>query len=180
MANDLKQQHVSSLVEKLEKNPNFALIAFGKTSHKTLEQLRRELKKNTANLHVVKNTLFEKTLSKLAIKNPRVKNLKTKALPIKEKTALLSFTGDWSQSLKSFYESSKKDENLSFKVGLIDNTVYEAEDLKKIAQLPGRAELIAKMLGQMKAPMTNVVYNMKFNMQKLVFVLSEKSKKALR
>ena len=177
MANTKKQSLVTELLDTLEKNNNFALVKFEKTAHTSLEGLRRELKKNDATLKVMKNTLLEKALSKLSSKKNELKNFQKKALPIKENTGLLALKADWNKGLGAFYQYTKKDSTLSFKAAILDNEVYLTDDLNRIATLPSRPELIAKVIGGMKSPSSKLVYAMKFNMQKLVYVLSEKSKK---
>ena len=83
--------------------------------------------------------------------------------------------GDWAEGLKAYYEKVKTDNAFSFKFGYIDEQVYEAGDLKKLAQLPSKNELYAKILGGMKNPMVRTTRSLKYNMQKFVYILSQKS-----
>ncbi|HVJ13642.1 MAG TPA: 50S ribosomal protein L10, partial [Burkholderiales bacterium] len=43
------------------------------------------------------------------------------------------------------------------KAGAMPNAVMSAQDIKALAQLPSREELLAKLLGTMQAPMTKLV-----------------------
>lgn len=175
MANTKKTSLVDSMISILEETSNFVLVKFHKTKHTTLEKLRRELKKNNASISVVKNTLFEKALNKLDSKDIDVEDLKKQALPLKDNSAFLALKGDWIKGLKAMYEFMKKEESITFKVGQIDKTVYDSATLVKLAQLPGKDQLIAKVIGSMKSPMARTTRALKFNMQKLVYVLSQKS-----
>ena len=176
MANLQKQETVTEILNTLQGSENIALIKFEKTTHISLEGLRKDLKKNKAKLSVIKNTLLEKAVNKLATEKETLKDFGTKAFPLKETTGLLTFDTDWSSALKAFSEYAKKDSTLSFKAGILDGNVYLTEELKRIATLPSKAELVAKVIGSMKSPSTKLVYSMKFNLQKLVFVLAEKSR----
>ncbi|MFA9288548.1 MAG: 50S ribosomal protein L10 [Weeksellaceae bacterium] len=175
MANSKKASLVDALTSSLQETSHFALVSYGKTAHKDLEAVRKELKKNDATLKVIKNTLFEKAVKKLATEKSEMKTIKEKMFPLKETTALLMLQGEWINGLKAFHKLSKTNEFLSFKMGYVDNQVYDTAQLEKLALLPGRQELMAKLIGSMKSPMSRTARAMKFNMQKLVFVLSQKS-----
>ena len=56
MAHKSKVAIVDKVTQSIEQNSNFALVKFEKTTHKTLEELRRELRKSESTLQVVKNT----------------------------------------------------------------------------------------------------------------------------
>lgn len=66
MANLKKQETVTEILNTLQGSENIALIKFEKTTHISLEGLRKDLKKNKAKLSVIKNTLLEKAVNKLA------------------------------------------------------------------------------------------------------------------
>ena len=56
---------------------------------------------------------------------------------------------------------SKTHKNLELKVGFVEGVFYNEERLKEFALIPSREELIAKLLGSLKAPMSNFVYLLK-------------------
>lgn len=157
--------------------PNFTLIKFEKTTHQNLETLRKELKKVGARIKVIKNTIFEKALSSASLKNKEIGTFSKKALPLKDNSALLGLPQNWSDGLNAFYRFIQKEKSLSFKLGILDKTVYLSEDLLKISNIPSREILMGKIIGSMKAPIANTVYAMKYNITKFVYILKEKSKK---
>lgn len=176
MASTKKQTQLQALTEVLNKSSNFALIKHEKTTHIALEKLRKELKKNDTSLQVVKNSIIEKAVMKLAQRDASMKKFASTTFPLKETTAIVSFSKDWSQGVSTFFNYSQKEQSLTFKSGILDNSVYSADDLTKIAKLPPRPQLVAKLIGSMKSPMYSFVYGLKFNMQKFVYILNEKSK----
>ncbi len=93
----------------------------------------------------------------------------------KKSQLFLFLKDDVSVGLKTIFDFAKKDESVGFKVGIIDNVVYNGPDLTRIAQLPSKEQLIAKITGSMKSPMARTTRAMKFNMQKLAFVLNAKA-----
>lgn len=178
MASQDKQLQVDALIKLIQQSSNFALVKFEKTLHTSLESLRKELRANGAKIQVIKNSLFIKALNKLSNENKDYIEFTKKASDTRDNSALLMLGEDWSKALGAFHKFTKKETTLSFKLGLIDKTVYLTDDLNKIAQLPSRDQLIAKVIGSMKAPISSLNYAIKFNMQKFVYILSEKSKQS--
>lgn len=177
MANVQKREQIDILIDLLQKSKNFAVIKFEKTLHKTLEALRKDLRKNSSKLTVVKNSLFQKALNKLMERDNAFKELRDKVSSTnKDRSAVLILGEEWNKGLGTFFNFAKKEESLSFKMGILDNTVYEAQQLNRIAQLPSREQLIAKVIGSMKTPISKFNYSIKYNMQKFVYILAEKSK----
>lgn len=174
MPNQKKVSAVSLLVQTLEKHPNFVLVSFGSTPHKKLEELRRALKDaqqdGVASLHTVKNSLLKVAAKKIG--KPEVADGEV----IKGQSAVLAMEGDWTATLKAFFTFGKNAEGLVFKSGVVDGKVYFKDDLVRLAQLPGKNELIAKILMSLKSPQTRLVRSMNFGMQKLVMVLNAKAK----
>ncbi|MFA6016631.1 MAG: 50S ribosomal protein L10 [Patescibacteria group bacterium] len=176
MANTDKKTQVDSILQLVEKNPNILLVKIGKTTHQSLESLRRELRKSDSKMKVIKNTLFEKAINKVALKNKIFVDFKKQFFPLKQTTALVTLSDRWNEGLKALYLFSKKDATLSLKLALLDKTLYNAEKTIQIAQLPSREELLGKIIGSMKSPMSKFVYALKFNTNKFVYLLNAKSK----
>ena len=178
MANAKKESQLQSLTDLIKASSNFALIKHEKTKHIALEGLRKDLKTNESSLKIIKNSILEKAIKQIGTTNKSLKEFSSKAFPLKETTAIVSFSNDWSKGVSAFHKFSQKEQTLSFKFGVLDNTVYGADDLVKIAKLPGRAELTAKVIGSMKSPIYGFVHALKFNMQKFVYVLNAKAKQS--
>ena len=166
MAHKSKVAIVDKVTQSIQDNSNFALIKFEKTTHKTLEELRRELRKSESTIQVIKNTLFEKAINKLSQSKKEFGEMSKKAFPLKDKSALLVLHGDWIEGLKAYYDKVKENESFSFKVGMLDNQVYNDADLVKLAQLPGKDQLRAKLVGVMMNPVVRTTRALSFNMQK--------------
>lgn len=178
MPNLIKKNFVTTLIEKLINTPNFVLINFDKTPHKKLEELRSTLRSAQKNaiktpLHTVKNSLFKIAAAK--INKPEVASTEV----LKGSSALLTLPADWSASLSAFYKFAKNEESLRFKVGLIDDKVYLEKDLVKLAELPSKDVLIAKILSSLKAPHVRIVRSMTYNMTTLVYVMKEKGRQVV-
>ena len=60
---------------------------------------------------------------------------------------------------------------LTVKVGTVEGKVIDANEVKALASLPSREELIAKMLGSMNAPISNTVNVLQGVIRNAVYVL---------
>ncbi len=176
MVNQNKKTQVDSLLAALEKNANFLLAKVDRTSHQNLEALRRELRKSESSVKIIKNSYFEKAVNKLAQTNKSFLELKKKFLPLSASSMIVFLGSAWDGGLKAFHEFTQKEKTLSFKMSLLDNYLYNEADTEKIAKLPGKAELVAKVLGSMQSPTSHFVYALKFNTNKLVYILQAKAK----
>ncbi len=176
MANQKKKLQVDSLSQFIINAAHFALIKYDNTSHQKLENLRKELKKGDAKLRVIKRSLFEKSLNKLSQQRRELKDFVKTAFPLKENSALLTLGEDYLKGLNIFAKIAKDEKSLSFKFGFLDKKLYPAEELEKIAQLPGREQLLAKLIGSLNSSQAKLVYSMKYNVTKLTHVLKERGK----
>ncbi|MDU3324226.1 MAG: 50S ribosomal protein L10, partial [Escherichia coli] len=57
--------------------------------------------------------------------------------------------------LHTFAKDHKK---LELKAGMVEGTLYNKEEVEKLATIPSKEVLIAKLLGSFKAPLSNVAY----------------------
>ncbi|MDD6575165.1 MAG: 50S ribosomal protein L10, partial [Gemmiger formicilis] len=62
-------------------------------------------------------------------------------------------------------------EVLTVKTGLLDGKVISVDEIKALAALPSREELIAKLLGSMSAPISNTVNVLQGVIRNAVYVL---------
>ena len=57
--------------------------------------------------------------------------------------------------LKKFIETHPK---MKLKMGVVEGEFYDEAKIMELANIPSREELIAKLLGSLKAPVSNFVY----------------------
>lgn len=179
MKNQKKLSQLSVVTDFLKKSDNFALFKFDKTKHIALEGLRKELLKTGSKVRVIKNTILTKSINKLAAQKEYgdLRPFQKMAKSLKENTAIISLGKDWSNGMNAFAKVAKTDKSLSLKVGFLDNTSYDAATMEKISSLPSKGELMAKIIGSMKSPISRFVAGIKFPTQKFVMVLNAKVKK---
>jgi ribosomal protein L10 len=170
-----KKQIVEDIENTLQSHCNIALIGFGNTTHQNLESIRRELTKIQAKLKVIKNSLLIKTFRQLSLKDKKYKKIAEHIKDLKNKTAILCLTDDYVPGLSAILRLSKTDESVLFKLGLLDNELYDSEKLKYIAGLPPKCELYSKLIGQIKSPASKLVYLINSPASRLIRILKIKS-----
>ena len=116
---------------------------------KQSEQLRNSIREAGAVMKVHKNTLVRLALKELDM--PSLDEV------LSGPSAFVFAAGDPVASAKALKDFAKGNENLVIKGGIMDGAFVDAEAVEKIAALPSREELIAKLLGSLQNPMVKTV-----------------------
>lgn len=116
---------------------------------KESEQLRNNIREAGAIMKVHKNTLVRLALKELDM--PSLDEV------LSGPSAFVFAEGDPVASAKALKDFVKSNENLVIKGGIMDGAFVDAEAVEKIAALPSREELIAKLLGTLQNPMAKTV-----------------------
>lgn len=179
MANPSKINFVNKHLSNLSTSPFFVILGFGKSNHQQLEILRKQInqlnKENQVLLKVVKNSLFKVSLEKFNHQNNTFSDDQLKQLSntLINQTAVCYIKKDYQSILSIINSVAKDNENIIFKIGYLDKTIYDSQKLQQIAQLPGYEVLIGQLTARLKAPQSKFVYVTKYNINKLVYILKQ-------
>lgn len=165
MPSEKKIQIVEQLKEKLSRVRGVVLTDYQGLSVPEVEVLRKCLREVGADYQVVKNTLLN-----LALKDSS-KLFSSSALQLTGPTALVLSYEDEIKPLKALYDFAKEHDALQIKGGFFEGVFLAAEKLKEIASLPGREELLAKLLGMIQSPIVRLVNVGKGDQLSLIRVL---------
>jgi large subunit ribosomal protein L10 len=147
-----KNEVVEEVAQLLSDSRMTVVTAYQGTTVKALQQLRRDAKANGTTLKVVKNRLVIKALQN----NEKLKDVDTSAL---NGMLLYAFNSEDevapAQTLANF---AKTEPSLQF-VGAIsaDGTFMSADEVKDLATLPGKPQLIAQVLAMLESPVNDVM-----------------------
>lgn len=175
MPNSKKITQVKLITDSLNVNKHFIILKYRGVTTKTLEQLRKKLKPINSSLTIIKNTLFEKTINILSVKNKFFKRIRERFFPLKEPSIIIYLGKDWHNALKTYYNFTQNLENFAFRFGILEDEIYDKAQLINISEIPPKDQLVAKLLNQFSDPGRRLVYSMKFNISKLVYILNQKS-----
>ena len=117
-------------------------------------QMRREMREAGVQYKVVKNTML-----RIAAKDLGIEGLDSH---LEGTTAIAFSTTDAvapAKILCDFIKKNKLEDQgiVTIKAGILDKNVLSEKEVKALAALPSKEELIAKLLGSMNAPLSNTV-----------------------
>lgn len=159
-----KEQIVSELQEKLKKANLGVLTSFNAMNVEKMEALRNALRKNDAELKVVKNTL-------LGIAS-RDTGFSVLADHFKYPIAVVLSYKDPVAPTKALIEFAKKNPELEIKIGVLDGKLLTKPELIALAELPSREVLLGKLVSVMAAVPTSLVTVLSAVPRSLVQVLN--------
>ena len=125
-----------------------------------ITELRRSLQAQQSDLTVTKNTLC-----KVAVKGTNFEAIEEL---MQGPTAIAFGFGDEVASAKvlaKFIKENKKGEILG---AVLEGKVLNAQEAQKLASMPSKEELLAKMLGSINSPASGIVYSVNGVMSALV------------
>lgn len=163
-----KQAVVAQLKEQLESAKSVVLTSYKGLTVAQDTELRRELREAGVSYHVVKNTML-----RIAAKEAGIEGIEEH---LEGTTAFAFSTEDAVAPAKvicGFIKKNKLEdaEVLTVKVGMVEGKVIGVDEVKALAALPSREELIAKLLGSMNAPISNTVNVLQGVIRNAVYVL---------
>ena len=127
--------------------------------------LRRNAEKESVDIATAK-----KTLLRLAFKEAGVTAVEVKDLP--GSVSMLLGTGDEVAPAKVVAAFRKDHESVKILGGILESKWLSAEDVKALALLPSKQELLAKLVGTLNAPVSGFVNVLAGNLRGLVTALN--------
>jgi large subunit ribosomal protein L10 len=170
LTKDKKNQVVEEVTELLNGSKMTVAAAYPGTTVKAIQSLRREARDSGTVVKVVKNRLVIKAMQATA----HLKDVDASAL---SGQLLYAFNMEDevapAQALAAF---AKKNPTIEF-VGAIsaDGNFLNAEEVKSLATLPGKNELIAQVIATLNAPLNDSLNGLSGNLHALLDGVAEKA-----
>lgn len=147
----IKEQKVAEIKEKLEKSQAVILSSYQGLTVEEDTQLRKTLREAGVEYRVYKNTLVTLAAKELGMDTGIEKYL--------EGPVSIAFGYDDATAPARILNDFAKDHNkLELKAGIVEGQLFDTEEVKKLATIPSKEVLIAKLLGSIKAPLSNLAY----------------------
>jgi len=159
-----KSQAIQELKERFQKATLTLLTDYKGLKVNEMTQLRRELRENSSELKVLKNTL-----AKLAVQDTDLKPLEDY---FEGTVAVVTSESDPVGPAKVLVKFAKEFEKPQIKVGFLSGNIMETAQVEALSRLPSREELLANLLGSMQAPAQNLVNVLAAVPRQLVTVLA--------
>jgi large subunit ribosomal protein L10 len=146
-----KQAVVAEISAKLAKAQAVIVAEYRGLNVERVTQLRSRARKSGLYLRVLKNTLARR-----AVQGTPFEKLSDQLTgPL-----MYGIAQDPVAGAKVMSEFSKEHEQFVIRAGAMPNTVMSAKDVKALALLPSRDELLARLMGTMQAPIATLVRTM--------------------
>lgn len=158
-----KENLVKDLTGKLGTAKAVVFSDFRGLKVKDLTVLKKDLRKAEIEFKVLKKTLIN-----LALKNSK---LAVDVANMEGQIAVSISQADEVAPAKILSQFGKTNENLKILGGILDKKFLNIEEIKALAKLPGKDELLAKLVGTLNAPISGLVNVMAGNLRNLVQVL---------
>ncbi|MFI5241278.1 MAG: 50S ribosomal protein L10, partial [Microgenomates group bacterium] len=167
-----KTLFVDNLTQELKDAKSVVLVNYAGLGVKSQQDLKARLKEVGGRMVVVKNTLLKLAGEKAGIEKETLTDT-----VLSGQTALILADSDPVAPIQVLGKFSKEFEVPTFKVGVVEGLFQDVASLSKLATLPGRDALLGQLLGVLMGPSYGLVGTLNGNLQKLVYVLDQASKK---
>lgn len=146
----LKEAKVVEIKEKLEKAQSVILASYQGLTVEEDTTLRKSLRAEGVEYKVYKNSLVTLAAKELGIEGIE---------EYLEGPVSIAFGyEDATAPARILFDFAKTHKKLELKAGIVDSVIYNKEQVEKLATIPSKEVLIAKLLGSFKAPLSSFAY----------------------
>lgn len=163
---------VDNLKIELKDAKSVVLVNYAGLAVKPQQELKKRLAEVGGKMIVVKNTLLLRAAESAGFST---KDLTPEILT--GQTALIIATDDPVAPIQALGKFAKEFDVPKFKVGIVEGSFKDQATLTKLSTLPGRDALLGQFLGSLMGLEYGLVGTLNGNLQKLVYILGEASKK---
>lgn len=159
-----KKKIVQDLTQKFKDAKSVVFVDYKSTKVKNVTELKKQLREAGVEYLVSRKTLIDIALKEAGIETS-VKKL--------DGQIAISFSNDDEVvAAKIIDKFSKTNENVKMLGGVLGSLIMSDKDVKALAKIPSKEELLAKMVGSIKAPISGFVNVLGGNLRGLVQALN--------
>ncbi|MDO8487063.1 MAG: 50S ribosomal protein L10 [Candidatus Curtissbacteria bacterium] len=169
-AKDIKIETVQSLDDKVSRAKTMAFVNYQGLTVNQISQLRDKIKTAGGEMVVAKNTLMSRALST----NHYALSTKDLIGP----TATVFSYEDEIAPIRTIADTAKTLGGIpKFKFGFFGRDLLDLAGIEKLAKIPSRGELQAKVVSVLASPLYGIVNVLQANIRNLAVVLNQIAKK---
>lgn len=161
-----KEATVADIADKFSRMKGAVLVDYKGTKVKDAQKIRESSWEQGVDYEVVK-----KTLLRLALKGAGLEG-KVDEQFLKGNLAMVFGYKDEVETAKFAARFAKELESFKILGGLFEGAYIDSNKIKQLASLPGRVELLGKLVGTIQAPISGLVNVLAGNLRGLVQVLN--------
>ena len=151
---------LQALAEKIQKAKSVVFVNYAGLNLSQQTKLRAELKQSGNEFVVAKNTLLNLVFKKDELKST-----------LQGQTGVVLSYDDEVSGMKKVVEFAKTSDKPKIKLGWMGSKIVSFEDIKALAKLPGKLELMSILISRLKGPSYGLVNVLNANARNLVYAL---------
>lgn len=161
----MKREAVAQIREMVEKSQSMVMVSTTGVTVAEVTALRNKFREAGVEYKVLKNTLVRRALDDLDIRSldHLLEGPSAFAFGVKDPVAPAKIISD--------YIAESKSNKITIKAGLVNGEYLDVEGVQALAKLPSREVLLAKMMGSLNAPATNLVGVLSATLRSLVYAV---------
>ena len=141
-----KQAIIDEIRDKFERSTGSVIIDYMGITVSEADAMRRKLRDLGVDYKVYKNTLVGRAIE--GMDYPGLSDA------LAGPSAFAFGYDDATAPARAINSVIKEYKKMSFKAGIVDGTFYDADAIKAIAEVQSREELLARLLGSFKSPIS--------------------------
>ena len=159
-----KEQILADLEAQLSDAKSVVFADYRGTTVKKIDELRKNLRKEGISTKVAKITLIRKALEKYGVD--------TSKMDFKAPVAVAISKQDEVAAARILTAFAKENKNVQVLAGVMENKYISAAEVKALAALPSKQELLGKLVGTINGPVSGFVNVLAGNLRNLVYVVN--------
>jgi large subunit ribosomal protein L10 len=150
-AMEIKGHVVSEIAEKLQKSSSAVVVNYKGLTVEEVTELRTKFREAGVEYKVYKNTLVRRAAKEVGIEQFNDELLiGTNAIAFGYEDPVAP-----ARIVSDFIKTHPK---MELKMGVVEGEFYDQNQIVELSNIPSREVLIAKLLGSLKAPVSNFAY----------------------
>jgi large subunit ribosomal protein L10 len=165
LTKEQKVELVKGLTEKLKGSKASVFVDFKGLKVKDVTELKKQLRASDVEYVVVRKTLLD-----IALKNAGIKDVSIQSM--EGQIAVSMSSGDEVSAAKIIDTFAKTNPNVKMLGGVLGTQVMDAAEVKALAKIPSKEQLLGQLVGTLNAPISGFVNVLAGNLRGLVQVLN--------
>lgn len=166
LTKEQKKEFIKKLREKFKANKLAVFCNFEGISVKRQRELKKHFKENNGELFVAKRRLLQKAILEEKLETPKITG-----------SIMIGLTPDEALAAKIINNFNlEKKEKIKFVGGILkedNNFVFLTEkEIEEIAKLPSRKEILSRLVGVVRSPLSSLNFVLNGNLQKLAYIIA--------
>ncbi|MCR4326229.1 MAG: 50S ribosomal protein L10 [Candidatus Roizmanbacteria bacterium] len=170
---ELREERIQQLSQEIDGAQAVMLFTSTHVTHQQFEELRKRLAPLKAKLRFVKNTLFKQAAQGKSLPEALYED----KILFEQSGVIFAYSDDVASVVKTFAELFKGTETITFKIGWIDGTVYDPQQVLSFASMPTKHQLYGRLASMLQSPIQQLHYALRYDISRLAVAINAISSK---